>query len=246
MLRRASLAGLAVAALAAVPSHAVEGSRLHDAVSGRFGVLATESPAAARAGRRILENGGNAVDAAVATAFAMGVARPQSCGLGGGGFLVYRSPTGKTAALDFRETAPAAFTNQTLLPPGLHKTFTGHLTVGVPGFVAGMNAVRARYGTQPLSTLIGPAEQLARQGFRVPTSMVGSLRANSPRLKLFPAAAKQFLHVDGTSRHRREARPARPSRDPAADPARRHAGLLPRHDRQADRGGHAGPAAGHR
>ncbi len=198
MLRRASLAGLAVAALAAVPSHAVEGSRLHDAVSGRFGVLATESPAAARAGRRILENGGNAVDAAVATAFAMGVARPQSCGLGGGGFLVYRSPTGKTAALDFRETAPAAFTNQTLLPPGLHKTFTGHLTVGVPGFVAGMNAVRARYGTQPLSTLIGPAEQLARQGFRVPTSMVGSLRANSPRLKLFPAAAKQFLHADGT------------------------------------------------
>ena len=80
------------------------------------GVVATESWDAARAGRAVLERGGNAVDAAAATVFAMGVARPQSCGIGGGGFLVYRTAGGGTAALDFRETAPAAFRADTLVP----------------------------------------------------------------------------------------------------------------------------------
>src|SRR5688572_13944568 len=127
---------LLVLLMAALPTaQAREGSRFHQGVSTRLGVIATESPAAARVGRGVLESGGNAVDAAVATVFALGVARPQSCGIGGGGFMLYRSASGRTAALDFRETAGAATTPTTFAGPGLHKTFTGHLTVGVPGVV---------------------------------------------------------------------------------------------------------------
>ena len=73
-------------------------------------MVASESPEAARAGREILDAGGNAVDAAVATTFAIGVSQPQSCGIGGGGFMVYRGADGETASLDFREKAPAAIT----------------------------------------------------------------------------------------------------------------------------------------
>jgi gamma-glutamyltranspeptidase / glutathione hydrolase len=153
---------LAVAVAATAGSAAAkQGSAFRPAVSGKLGVVATEAPAAARVGRRVLERGGNAVDAAVATVFAIGVVRPQSCGLGGGGFMVYRSHTGRTATLDFREQAPAAFTPETLQGEGLHEEFTGHLTVGVPGTVAGMDAALKRFGTLSLSRAIAPAVRLA-------------------------------------------------------------------------------------
>ena len=77
--------------------------------------MATESPAASRAGRAVLAHGGNAIDAAVTTVFALNAARPQSCGIGGGGYMMYRSPDGKVRALDFREIAPAAFKADTLV-----------------------------------------------------------------------------------------------------------------------------------
>jgi gamma-glutamyltranspeptidase / glutathione hydrolase len=180
--------------LAALPTaQAREGSRFHEGVSTRLGVVATESPAAARVGRGVLESGGNAVDAAVATVFALGVARPQSCGIGGGGFMLYRSASGRTAALDFRETAGAATTPTTFAGPGLHKTFTGHLTVGVPGVVAGMQAALRRYGTRSLGASIAPAERLARQGFRVPLSLQGAAEDNAKRLANFPNTAGIWL-----------------------------------------------------
>src|SRR5215212_11538443 len=91
-------------------AHAVEGSQYRNAVRSGGGVVASESPAASEAGLEVLNTGGNAMDAAVATTFALGVARPQSCGIGGGGFLVYRGADGETAALDFREAAPAGVT----------------------------------------------------------------------------------------------------------------------------------------
>ena len=174
-------------------ANAAPGSKLRPPASGDRGVVATESPAAARVGRSVLERGGNAVDAAAATVFALNVARPQSCGIGGGGFMVYRSAKGTPAALDFRETAPARFSPNTLTPDGLHKDFTGHLTVGVPGTVAGMQAALRRYGTRSLAQSIRPAERLARRGFAVPTSLSEAMAANADRLKLFPAAARQFL-----------------------------------------------------
>ena len=193
----AAAAVLTVIALALLTglstASAKPGTKLRPPASGQQGVVATESPAAARVGRSVLEGGGNAVDAAAATVFALNVARPQSCGIGGGGFMVYRSAKGAPAALDFRETAPARFTPDTLTPEGLHKDFTGHLTVGAPGTVAGMEAALRRYGTRSLARSIRPAERLAERGFEVPASLSAAMADNADRLKLFPTAAKQFL-----------------------------------------------------
>ena len=172
---------------------AVDGSRYHDGVTSTAGVVATESPAAARAGRAVLARGGNAIDAAAATVFAMTAARPQSCGIGGGGYLVYRSPDGKVRALDFRETAPAAFKVDSLVPPGLHKRFTGHLTVGVPGTLAGMSAALARFGTISLPAALAPAEKLARQGVRVTTSLSGAMARRRNDIVIFRAAGGIYL-----------------------------------------------------
>jgi gamma-glutamyltranspeptidase/glutathione hydrolase len=171
----------------------VQGSRYHEGVSGTAGVVATESPAAARAGRAVLARGGNAIDAAVTTVFALGAARPQSCGIGGGGFMVYRSPQGVVRALDFRETAGAAMKADSLSGPGLHKTFTGHLTVGVPGTLAGMASALDRFGTISLKDALTPAEQLARVGFRVPTSLSGAMARRAKDIALWPASAAQYL-----------------------------------------------------
>ncbi|MEA2247164.1 MAG: gamma-glutamyltranspeptidase / glutathione hydrolase [Solirubrobacteraceae bacterium] len=169
------------------------GSRLHAPVTSQLGVIATESPAAARVGRGVLESGGNAIDAAAATVFALNVARPQSCGIGGGGFLLYRSRTGRVRALDFRETAGAAATPTMFAAPGLHKDFTGHLTVGVPGVVAGMDAALSRYGTRTLKETIAPAEQLARDGVRVLASLQAAIETEADRIVKFPGTAALFL-----------------------------------------------------
>ena len=88
-------------------------------------MISSESTAASEVGLKVLDAGGNAMDAAVAATFALGIARPQSCGLGGGGFLVYRGANGETAALDFRETAPSAVSPETFAEQGLHKTSPG-------------------------------------------------------------------------------------------------------------------------
>ncbi|HEY6750686.1 MAG TPA: gamma-glutamyltransferase [Rubrobacteraceae bacterium] len=172
---------------------AVEGSRYEEVVRSGGGVISSESTAASEAGLQVLDAGGNAMDAAVTTAFALGITRPQSCGVGGGGFLVYRDASGETAALDFRETAPAAITPETFGGQGLHKIFTGHTTVGVPGTVAGMQAALESYGTISLADAIAPAEQLAREGFEVPESLSEEMGNHVSRLKLFPETREQFL-----------------------------------------------------
>jgi len=194
-MRKALIATCLLALLVGLTTTASgkEGTKLKRPATGDLGVIATESPAAARVGRAVLESGGNAVDAAAATVFAIGVARPQSCGIGGGGFMVFRSAQGKTDTLDFRETAPAAFRPRTLKSKGLHTDFTGHLTVGVPGTVAGMQAMLKRYGTISLSRAVRPAERLARGGVRVTPEVAAATKENAKRLKLFPASRRQYL-----------------------------------------------------
>lgn len=174
-------------------AYAEQGTQFREAVRGEAGVITSESPAASNVGLSILNDGGNAVDAAVATTFALNAARPQSCGVGGGGFMVYRSADGETAALDFREEAPAAIKSDTFAGDGLYTTFTGRTTVGVPGTVAGMQAALDRYGTIGLSEAIAPAESLAREGVEVQPSVSGAMADNAGRIKLSPAAADQFL-----------------------------------------------------
>ena len=217
-----------------------EGSKLRRPATGQLGSdRQSESPAAARVGRTVLENGGNAVDAAAATVFAIGVARPQSCGIGGGGFMVYRSARARTDALDFRETAPAAFRPRTLKSKGLHTDFTGHLTVGVPGTVAGMQAMLERYGTTSLAQAASPAERLARRGVRVTPELAATIRENVEAHQALPRHAAAVPAPRQAAAGRVAAAPAGHGRHPAADHPQRAARLLPRRERAPDRGRHA-------
>jgi len=176
-----------------VPATADEGSRYREPISSRKGVVATEAPAASEVGVEVLDEGGNAVDAAVTMMIAMTAARPQSCGIGGGGFLVYRNAKGRTRTLDFRETAPAAMRPDTFQTPGPHQTFTGHLTVGVPGILAGAEQALRRFGTISMEEALKPAERLASKGIEVLPSLSAAMAANAARLRLYPAAARIYL-----------------------------------------------------
>lgn len=171
------------------PAKASQGTRYRDPVRSEGGAVATIHPLAGEAAIEILDAGGNAIDAAVAAVFAIGVTRPDMCGIGGGGFLVYRSAAGKTAALDFREMAPLMYTFSTGRP-----TFgTGHNVVGVPGTVAGMSSALERYGSMSLAEVIAPAEEIARNGFAVTPELSLGMALNANRLRLFPASAKVYL-----------------------------------------------------
>ena len=124
---------------------------------------------AARAGARILEQGGNAIDAAVATAFAVGVAQPFSAGLGGGAFALVRLADGRIRALDARETAPAAATRTMYVEPDVPENASVHgpLAVAVPAFVPGMLDLLERHGTMPLARVLAPAIELAEEGVEI-------------------------------------------------------------------------------
>ncbi len=177
----------------AAPARADEGSKFREPVSSTEGVVATEAPAASEIGIDVLDDGGNAIDAAVTMMIAMTAARPQSCGIGGGGFLVYRRASGKVDTLDFRETAPAKMEPDTFQGPGPHEEFTGHLTVGVPGILRGAQKALRRYGTISLNEAIKPAERLARKGIEVLPSLSIAMTANADRLTKFPPAARIYL-----------------------------------------------------
>lgn len=179
------------------PAHGGEGSRFRAAATGpRWGV-ATDSPYAAEVALAVLREGGNAIDAAVTAVFTIGVVRPEACGIGGGGFLVYRGADGTTAALDFREKSPAVgyeFSDGIGLAGTPAYTWgTGHNVVGVPGTVAGMHEALTRLGTIGLKRAVGPAVALARDGFTVSKGLAASLEYRQIDLRLFPASALAYL-----------------------------------------------------
>jgi len=126
------------------------------------GAVASDHPLASQAGVAILEQGGNAVDAAVATSFALSVVRPFSCGIGGGGFMLIASDDIKPIALNYRETAPR---NSSPSMYQNHSSVLGPFAVGVPGTVAGLLDAHERFGTLPREVVLAPAIKLARQGF---------------------------------------------------------------------------------
>ncbi len=149
--------------------------------AGRKGMVVSTHHAAAAAGARILEQGGNAIDAAVATAFAVGVVQPFSAGVGGGAFALVRLEDGTIHALDARETAPAAATSTMYLEPGVSKdaSVRGPLAVAVPSFVPGMLALLEKHGTMPLGDVLAPAIELAEEGVvigRYHARMAGFMR----------------------------------------------------------------------
>ena len=142
--------------------------------------VAGPHPLATRVANDVLRRGGNAVDAAVAMQFAMAVVYPRAGNIGGGGFLVYRAADGSTAALDYRETAPAAAARDMYLDslgdvrPGL--STRGHMAVGVPGTVAGIAAMHDSLGSLPWAELVQPAIDYAAEGYRLSQSEVDRIK----------------------------------------------------------------------
>jgi gamma-glutamyltranspeptidase / glutathione hydrolase len=169
-------------------------------VTATRGMVVTTDAVASGVGLQVLRDGGNAVDAAVAVQFALAVVNPEAGNIGGGGFMVVRLADGTAAALDFRETAPAAASRDMYLDE--HGDLTdgsviGHLAVGVPGSVAGMWAAHERFGSRPWAELVEPAIALAG-GFEVRARFLGSLGSEMVRaLSRFEASAEQFLPRDG-------------------------------------------------
>ncbi|MEC7946596.1 MAG: gamma-glutamyltransferase, partial [Myxococcota bacterium] len=169
----------AVLGLAVVLTFALLGAAPPPAVSAR-GMVAADEASASRAGAAVLAAGGNAVDAAVATALACGVAQPSSSGLGGGGFAVIVTPDGQREVLDFREVAPAAATPDMFVRATAEDaSIRGGLAVAVPGEGPGLVALHARHGRLPLKQVVGPAVRLARKGFPVGHHLHKSLAAQA-------------------------------------------------------------------
>ncbi|HEY3348737.1 MAG TPA: gamma-glutamyltransferase [Thermoanaerobaculia bacterium] len=167
------------------------------AAHSRRGVVASATAEASDAGAEILASGGNAVDAAVATALALAVTFPSAGNLAGGGFAVGRTPSGELWALDFRETAPAATWRNSFLGadgrarPGA--SMNGGLAVGTPGTVRGLEVLHRRHGKLPWARLFAPAVRLARGGFRVQPGLTRILAAYEADLARDAGAARIFL-----------------------------------------------------
>jgi len=159
------------------------------------GMVASEHPEASRAGAEVLAAGGNAVDAAIATGFALAVTHPSAGNIGGGGFMVIRFPDGGTTALDFREKAPLASHPEMWLEDGEY-SFTrhhySHLAVGVPGTVAGFDKAHRLYGVSEWSELLDPAVSLALDGFTLSDRLAESLARFVERFERYPATEDAF------------------------------------------------------
>src|SRR5438876_1079400 len=131
----------------------VPGRAAEKAVEARHGMVVSVSAPASEVGVEVLKQGGNAVDAAVATAFALAVTYPAAGNIGGGGFMLVYPPSGEPVVIDYRETAPAAATRDMYVK---HKGEFGHLVVGVPGTVRGLAAAHQKFGKLPWRDLVMP------------------------------------------------------------------------------------------
>lgn len=203
-MKRALLVGLLVLGLVVLhgtPSHATDDvvGGEHSAAhvrTGTGGVLAADQPAAERIGNEILARGGDAIDAAVATALALGVENPSSSGLGGGGFaIVWRAKERRLFAVDFRERAPAsanAVRYYTDGEPDTHKSQIGCLAAGVPGELAGLSAMHKRFGSLPWEDVVMPARDLALDGVAVTPYLAMASQVTGKVLEEFPEARAAY------------------------------------------------------
>ncbi len=164
-------------------------------VTAHNGIVSTTDEYASRVGLRILEVGGNAVDAAIAVSFALAVVNPQAGNIGGGGFMVARTSDGEAHALDYREQAPGeAYRDMFLDEEGelTDRSVVGHLASGVPGTVMGMWEAHQTLGNLPWEDLVQPAVELA-EGFEFHDRLASSMRRFESRLREFEATERTFL-----------------------------------------------------
>ena len=182
-----------------------------DAIHGipaEHGMVVAQEKLAAQIGADILRQGGNAVDAAVATGFAMAVTYPRAGNIGGGGFMViHLAEHDQNIAIDYRETAPQAATRDMFLgtdgKPDPDKSCNSALGIGVPGTVAGLALALEKYGSGQftLAQILKPAIDLARDGFVVTDDTADTLSDMYRRMSRWPNSAKTFSHADGTPLH---------------------------------------------
>jgi gamma-glutamyltranspeptidase/glutathione hydrolase len=167
-------------------------------VAGEHGMVVTAQHLATQVGVDVLKAGGNAVDAAVAVGYALAVVYPAAGNLGGGGFMTIELADGRKTFLDFREKAPLAATANMYLDKESNvvqgASTYGHLAVGVPGTVSGMEMARAKYGTMPRAALLAPAIKYAQNGFVLQQGDVDMLLTATDKFKNDPASAAIFLN----------------------------------------------------
>ncbi|SIN84743.1 gamma-glutamyltransferase [Agromyces cerinus] len=168
--------------------------------SGYGGAVSSVDSEASAVGLEVLRKGGNAVDAAVATASALGVTEPYSAGIGGGGYFVYfDAASGEVTTIDGRETAPATMPLDAFIDPATGQPYpfaaavSSGLSVGVPGTLATWETALDRFGTESLHDMLKPSILLATRGFRVDETFAQQTAANQPRFAAFPATAELFL-----------------------------------------------------
>jgi gamma-glutamyltranspeptidase/glutathione hydrolase len=201
------LAAFAVAVLLAVPVAAGATPHRHrpqPTAQGSGGAAATVDSVATGAARHVLRRGGNAVDAAVAAAAVLGVTEPYSSGIGGGGFMVIRTPRGRVTTIDSREESPAAMRPDSFTENGAALSFDdarySGLSAGVPGTVAGWERALRRYGTWGFKRVLAPAIDVARDGFVVDPTFVSQTTDNVPFFDDIPSTAALYLDPDGTAK----------------------------------------------
>jgi len=192
------IAALAVTAVLAAPATPVSTQAQPDlGTFAREGVVVSSSDIASDIGAAVLARGGTAVDAAVATAFAMAVTYPTAGNIGGGGFMIVRLPDGTATTFDFRERAPGKSTPTMYLDAqgniNRNLTAAGYLAPGVPGTVRGLAMAHSRFGKMPWRDLVMPAADLARNGFLVSRSLAGGLnREVAGPMKPFPGSVAAY------------------------------------------------------
>ena len=166
-------------------------AQLPEEVRSKNGMVASAHPLASEAGLQILKAGGNAVDAAVATAFAIGVVEFNASGLGGEGmFVLYEPGTDTSAVIDYRSTAPK-LAAETLAGKGMPSTGWG--SVAVPGLVAGLTSALAQHGTMTLAEVLQPAIRLAEDGFAIPQETATMIEDNYEKILKDPGLSEVFL-----------------------------------------------------
>ena len=201
MMTRLYCAILPVAGLmlAAPPVQAVS----PQPVEAASGMVVSAQHLATEAGLQILRNGGNAVDAAVATGYAQAVTNPCCANIGGGGFMLIHLASGREVFVNFRETAPAAARPTMYLDPSgapiPRASVDGYRAVAVPGTVLGLDEALRRYGTLSRARVMAPAIRLARDGFVLTQADTAILNAAADRLRRDPEARRIFFHVDGSA-----------------------------------------------
>ncbi|MCX4782991.1 gamma-glutamyltransferase [Streptomyces sp. NBC_01264] len=193
-----ALAGALVSTGAAAPSSLGAAPPKVPVAAGYGGAVASVDADASAVGIAVLRSGGNAVDAAVATAAALGVTEPYSAGIGGGGYFVYYDArSGRVRTIDGRETAPATATAELFQEDGKPIPFAEGQTsgrgVGVPGTPATWQSALESWGTRPLGQLLKPAEKLAREGFTVDSTFRAQTELNEARFRDFPDTRELFL-----------------------------------------------------